>query len=388
MEKLKLTANILFAGIGCQERGFENSQVIDLDVLSIAEIDRNAVLSYAAIHKELSPEMVARYNSYPSETEMIQELTAKNMGYNFKKNLPYNWKNTNGDIIKSTWLANHLANNLGDINRIESLPEADLWTVSFPCQDISIAGFLRGFKKDSGTRSSLLWEQIRLLRKAIEDGTQPKFLLFENVKNIIGSKFKADFLEFLKVLKELGYNAEYRVLNAKDCGIPQNRERVFVICSRKDIDFGGFGFPKPFKCKAELEDIINPKEDREISVNLGRLKKIAAMLNDGNAVEEAAEESGADNRKAAYRVSKYTPKMLFQLMGLKEEDAEKCKKMGVSDNQLCRQAGNGIVTNCVQLIAEHLYKALKDPSFVCTDEKFGTRWIRHICLLNLEKKAV
>lgn len=237
MEKLKVTANILFAGIGCQERGLENSGVIDLDVLSISEIDSHAVLSYAAIHKGLTEEMIKEYDSYPSEEEMVRELTDKNIGYDPKKK-SFNWdkKANRNFIIKKNWLANHLSRNLGDISRIERLPEADLWTISFPCQDISIAGAMRGFREGSGTRSSLLWENMRLLHKAVEDGTAPKFLMFENVKNLVGKKFKANFLELLDALDELGYKPYWKILNARDCGIPQNRERVFVVCIRKDIN--------------------------------------------------------------------------------------------------------------------------------------------------------
>lgn len=406
----ELTMNVLFSGMGCQERGFFNSEVIIPKVLSVSEIERNAIISYAAIHKGLTPEMVASYSDYPSEEEMIQELIDKNIGYNPKTESSFNWngiKKNREYKIKSIWLANHLIHNLGDISRIESLPAADLWTVSFPCQDISCAGEMRGFKENSGTRSSLLWEQIRLLRKAIEDGTQPKFLLFENVKNIVGKKFKADFLEFLEVLRELGYNTEYRILNAKDCGIPQNRERVFVLCSRKDIDLSGFTFPKAFKCRVKLEDILSPKMKRDTPLNLERLKEIVKMLKEeygysagswkacvDKASVDTASEKTADKetvgrkKKTAYRTGTLTPTMCFQLMGMTAKDVHRCRRMGVSDNQLYKLAGNGIVTDCVQLIGEHLYKALEDPSFVCTDEKMKRmEWKKTpVFLLNLEKK--
>ena len=405
MQKLHLSMNISFSGIGCQDRGFINSKVIIPEVLSVTEIDRHAILSYAAIHKGLTPELVANYKDYPSEAEMVRELIDKNIGYNPKTGASFKWdriKKNREYIIKSNWLASHLINNLGDIRRIESLPEADLWTVSFPCQDISCAGEMKGFQKNSGTRSSLLWEQIRLLRKAIEDGTQPKFLLFENVKNIVGSKFKADFLDFLDVLDELGYNAQYRIMNAKDFGIPQSRERVFVVCCRKDIDFGGFAFPQPFKCDVKLEGILDPKMGKGISLNQDRLKEITAMLkagnwhseNDGKACKDKEEPAGtadkgtASNKKKRYQASGLTASMCFKLMGMTDEDVYRCRRMGISENQLCKQAGNGIVTDCVQVIAEHLYKALIDPSFVCTDEKRnGAGWkVTPVFLLNLEKK--
>lgn len=170
-QKLKLTANILYAGIGCQERGIENSGVIDLDVRAVSEIDCNAVLSYAAIHKGLTPELIDGYKGYPTEEEMVQDLIRMNIGYDTAGGKGFDWERLKKDreyTIKKHWLACHLIHNLGDISRIETLPQADIWTASFPCQDISVAGAMRGLKEGSGTRSSLLWESIRLLRKAID----------------------------------------------------------------------------------------------------------------------------------------------------------------------------------------------------------------------------
>ena len=119
--------------------------------------------------------------------------------------------------------------NLGDITKIKCLPSADLWTYSFPCQDISVAGLQKGFEQGSGTRSGLLWEVERLLLVAKEQGTLPKYLLLENVKNLIGVKFKDSYEKWLSFLSELGYTTYTKVLNAKDYGIPQNRERVFGV---------------------------------------------------------------------------------------------------------------------------------------------------------------
>lgn len=126
-------------------------------------------------------------------------------------------------------LHNPNVNNLGDITKIETLPDADLWTYSFPCQDISVAGLQRGLEQGSGTRSGLLWEVQRLLLKAKENRTLPKYLLLENVKNLIGTKFKDDYDKWLSFLLGLGYTTYTKVLNAKDYGIPQNRERVFAV---------------------------------------------------------------------------------------------------------------------------------------------------------------
>ena len=91
-------------------------------------------------------------------------------------------------------------NNLGDITKIGELPEADLWTYSFPCQDISVAGHQRGLEKGGGTRSGLLWEVERLLLRAKEKGTLPKYLLLENVKNLLSKKFIDNYNAWLSFL--------------------------------------------------------------------------------------------------------------------------------------------------------------------------------------------
>lgn len=258
MEKTKLTANILFSGIGFQERGFQMSGVFDLEVLTTSEICKESILSYAAIHCGLTPEMIGNYD-YPPIDDMIKELTEKNIGYIPEKNEHYDWeKHRNGkqDFLKKFWLATHLSRNMGDISKIASLPYADLWTISFPCQSISSAGRMKGFKPDSGTRSSLLWENIRLLKKAVDDGTSPKFLMFENVKNLVSVKFMDDFQMLLEILDDLGYNSSWKVINAKECMIPQNRERVFVVCWRKDIEMN-YEWPSEMGCDLRLEDLLS-----------------------------------------------------------------------------------------------------------------------------------
>ena len=145
-------------------------------------------------------------------------------------------------------------NNLGDITKIQSLPKADLWTYSFPCQDISVAGLQRGLDQGSGTRSGLLWEVERLLIKAKEQGTLPKYLLLENVKNLIGKKFKDNYEKWLSFLSSLGYTTYTKVLNAKDFGVPQNRERVFGVSILGDHE--PYEFPKPRELKIRLKDIL------------------------------------------------------------------------------------------------------------------------------------
>lgn len=168
----------------------------------------------------------------------------------------------NDRFADKTYRALHDADvlNLGDIRQVAELPEADLWTYSFPCQDISVAGNQKGLDKDSNTRSGLLWEVERLLVRAKEKGTLPKYLLLENVKNLIGIRHKANYDKWLAFLHDLGYSTFWKVLNAKDYGIPQNRERVFAVSILGECD--GYEFPKPMKLKTRLKDVLEDEVDK------------------------------------------------------------------------------------------------------------------------------
>lgn len=197
MQKIKVIE--LFAGVGSQAMALRNIE-IDYEIIGISEIDKFAIKSYEAIHGEV--------------------------------------------------------HNFGDISKIEKLPYCDLLTYSFPCQDLSIAGQQKGISKD--TRSGLLLEVERLLLKAKENGTLPKYLLLENVKNLVGKKFIKDFERWLNFLNSLGYYSNWEVLNAKDYGIPQNRERVFVVSSLENMHYK---FPKPVELKFKMKDLLEEKVD-------------------------------------------------------------------------------------------------------------------------------
>jgi DNA (cytosine-5)-methyltransferase 1 len=203
----------LFAGIGSQTQALTNIGIAH-KVVAISEIDKYAIQSYEAMHGK--------------------------------------------------------ANNLGDIRKIEELPDADLWTYSFPCQDISVAGKGAGIKE--GTRSGLLFEVERLLRVASEKGTLPKYLLLENVKNLVSKKFKADFDKWLDFLAELGYTNYWKVLNAKDYGIPQNRERVFCVSIRGEHK--PFMFPKPKELTIRLRDMIDEMVDEKFYLKESTIRSI------------------------------------------------------------------------------------------------------------------
>ncbi len=124
-----------------------------------------------------------------------------------------------------------------------------------PCQDFSIAGKQAGGDEGSGTRSSLLYETLRIVEK-----TRPKYVLWENVKNLLSNKHKANWQKYCDRMEELGYRNYAKVLNAKNYGIPQNRERVYTMSIRNDIDCD-FEFPEPKPLEKKLKDVLEEEVD-------------------------------------------------------------------------------------------------------------------------------
>lgn len=171
--------------------------------------------------------------------------------------------------------------NYGDISKIDwkTVPDFDLFTYSSPCQDFSQAGHQRGGEKGSGTRSSLLWE----CEKAIEI-KRPKYLLMENVSALVSDKFIKLFNQWQLTLNRLGYKCWAQILNAKDYGVPQNRERIFLV-SILDQD-RKFEFPKPFKLEKRIKDVLERNVPERYYISEERLKGLqistAKQENKGN----------------------------------------------------------------------------------------------------------
>ena len=212
----------LFAGVGAQAEALKRAN-IKHEVIAISEIDKYAIQTYRKLHG---------------------------------------------------WVTN-----LGDIKKIKELPQADLWTYSFPCTDISISGQMKGFDKDSNTGSSLLWEVQRLLEKGKDNGTLPRFLLMENVKNIVSKRFLPLFQTWVDYLSSLGYKSFYKVLNARDYNVPQNRERCFMI-SVLNFD-GEFNFPETTELKVTLQGLLE-KEVEERYFLSDRFIKYACDMENRN----------------------------------------------------------------------------------------------------------
>lgn len=190
-----------FAGIGSQRMALRNLD-INHEVVATSDVDEFTVKSYAAIH---------------DNDKTVSQVTDEEMqDYLEKRNIPLNKKGVRktlkGEKLKEFYEACIQSNNLGDISKVETqdIPDHDLFTYSFPCQDISVAGKGLGLDEGSDTRSGLLWECQKVIA-----GKKPKYLLLENVRNLVGKKHKHNFDKWLEWLEGQGYTNYWQVLNGR-----------------------------------------------------------------------------------------------------------------------------------------------------------------------------
>jgi len=390
--KEKITMNELFSGIGAQIEGINMTHLFDCEVKCTAEIEKDAMLSYAIMHCGLTQEYIKNQMARKDIPfyKLAKFLTDRNIGFNFKTNKPYDWykliKNKKDELMKY-YLACKLSLNKGDISKIKQLPYADLWTYSFPCQDISVAGLQKGIKK--GTRSGLLLQVERLLKISKDNNTLPKYLLLENVKNLVGQKHKKDFDIWINILNELGYNTYWKIINGRYNGIPQNRERVFAISIRKNIDTRTFCFVNPYDSRLGLENILENDVDKKYFCKKTKKSFIEHSIK-GNTNKLVCEQrcdeglrffkgdyigtlrtidSCGDKRVIEYingypQIRKLTPKECWRFMGFKDEYIDKVIQFNIPQSKLYAQAGNSIITNCISNIIFSLYKAQYNKNFV------------------------
>ena len=211
----------LFAGVGSQAMALRDLGA-DYESYRVVEFDKYAIKSYNAIHGTNFP------------TLDIRDIHCEDLGIVDKQNVTY------------------------------------LLTYSFPCQDLSKAGKQRGMTKGSGTRSGLLWEVERILNECKEKDSLPQVLLMENVPDVIGSKNYEDFMKWHVALENMGYQSYYKVLNAKDYGIPQNRERCFMISILGDYNYT---FPRPIPLKLRLKDMLEEQVDEKYYLSQDKVNK-------------------------------------------------------------------------------------------------------------------
>ena len=200
MAKIKVLE--LFAGIGACSKALENLG-IEHEIVDAVEIDKYAIAAFNAIH-----------------------------GTNFEPQ---------------------------DITKWDKDIECDLIMHGSPCQDFSIAGKQAGGDEGSGTRSSLVYETLRIV-----DKLKPKYVIWENVKNLLSKKHQHNFDAYLEAMEKLGYKNYYQVLNAKHYGMPQNRERVFTVSI---LDGGKYLFPEPIPLEKKLKDVLEKEVDEKYYIS-------------------------------------------------------------------------------------------------------------------------
>lgn len=326
----------LFSGVGSPEMALRDLG-IDYELIGFSEIEAKAVKSYCAIHN------------------VDEEM------------------------------------NLGDITKIniEALPKGiDLITHGSPCQDFSAAGKNLGGEKGSGTRSSLIWNTVDIVAHS-----KPKYVIWENVKNVLTEKHKNVVDTYLLELEGMGYNNYIKVLNAKDYGIPQSRERVFIVSILKEHDFG-FSFPNKQVLKTEVKDYMDFREKDDVTFNFKRryeekfgaisdedfslflealptrtgigTKKLGLYsFNEMDTITTIDSLTGTltcsnlinSNKKFLYngRLYKASPLMAWRLMGFSDEDFYKAlNSEGQSDISLYKQAGNSIALPVIKEILRSL----------------------------------
>lgn len=402
MEEIKLVS--IFSGIGAFEKAL-NQLGVKNEIVNFAEIDIDAIISYGAIH---IPNFENVEFEYDTEENMRSWLIERNIGFDFakeKSKIPKLKK----DKLYKLYKACILGRNLGDVSLIKhNSRDIDLIVGGSPCQDFSVAGKMQGSiwickeckheynpleqhysKRNScpkcesenldKTRSSLLVEYLRAVREI-----KPKYFVYENVKNIKGKNFVSMFNLFEKELEEYGYNTYNEIVNSKNYGIPQNRERVFVVGIRKDIEMN-FEFNKGFDSGIKLKDVLERRVDdkyyidryKEMILDINKSElilngAIRGRYNSEGKVEQQLELRNdeitntltsvekdnvlLEKFNLEYRIRKLTPLECWRLQGFEDNDFELAKSQGVSDSQLYKQAGNSITTNVLYYIFKNLFK--------------------------------
>ena len=282
-----------------------------------------------------------------------------------------------------------------DIKDWDKDMDIDLLLHGSPCQDFSIAGLQMGGDEGTGTRSSLMYESIRIIHKL-----NPKFVVWENVPNILSKKHKHNFDNYIKTLNDFGYNSYYQILNARDYGIPQSRRRIFTVSIRKDMDNNNFAFPMKQPLTIQMKDLLEPIVDNKYylsermkdfiidargaqkstkwgkSIKQGKVNGVIAIAlcactangskraNCSNYIcdnfnrEVSAKElkemlaSNAITLKDL-KIRRLTPRECWRLMGFDDEYFDKAQSVN-SNTQLYKQAGNSIVVNVAEAILINL----------------------------------
>lgn len=396
MKKIRLFE--AFAGIGSQRKALSRLEDNDFEVetVGISEWDIDAVISYDAIHNGID-------NSIPEESmeEIKTFLSQFTYSLDSKKESKAFLRQSDEKLIR-LYKAHKRCNNYPDIRKLtgkdlEKL-DIDLFTYSFPCQDLSLAGKGAGMKKGDQTRSGLLWEVERIMDELnkIDSNKLPKYLLMENVDTILSSKYIGDYKLWKEKLKELGYITFDGVLDAREFGVPQRRCRCYAISIRnyngkyldesKDCDISEVLFKHykpvtmPHLSEFIMDDYTNMKYKLEADeaqpphtpyrYKMWNMNKrlyengkynydyAFTLMTKQDRIPNAGMLEYKENPGKLYRM--LSPRECFLLMGFSHEDYERVLDLGTSRERRYRQPGNSIVVNVLEQIFRIYIKEIDD----------------------------
>ena len=267
MQKLRVAE--FFSGIGAQSQALKNIG-INFEVVATSDWNVGATLSYEAIHCDSK----INHSAGMLESDIDEYLYKTGISNDGKKPLTLaQIKKTSMTKKKEIYNAFQNSNNMGSILNIDAndVPDCDLLTYSFPCTSVSLSGSMEGLTKGSGTSSSLLWECQKII-----EAKMPKYLLMENVKNLVGKKFKPEFDKWTNYLDGLGYKSFWKVINAKNQGIPQNRERVFLVSILDEK--ADYNFPDDIPLDKKLKDMLDATVDEKYYISQDKVDKLLAKV--------------------------------------------------------------------------------------------------------------
>lgn len=363
-----------FAGIGAQATALERLNA-NFEIVGISEWMVDAIIGYDAIHYPNEKTM-----NLPTYEEQLQYLSQFEFSRDSARKT--NLKLMEHDLVEKLYIANQRSKNYGSISQLtgERMPECDLLIYSFPCQDLSTGGHGLGMKKGSGTRSSLLWEVERLLEELKKLNKLPRFLLMENVKTVLCYKYRDDLKEFLDYLESIGYrNDKPMLLNSLDFGVPQDRERAFIVSTIGEHPL----FVSESISNAKIERNADATKFLRVDYSREILKNEAdiAQLNNTPSRMVMWDKNGKDvnpstivrtitcnmDRTHTAALFKYkgalgdtfrrlTIREAFLLMGFTEEEYERTIHLDFSYRRMNKLIGNSIVVNVLMEIFREMFE--------------------------------
>ncbi len=361
-----------FSGIGAQAEALKRAG-INHEIVATSDWFINAILAYDAIHCKNQKIEVPTYE------EQLKYLKQYTFSKDSVKPLKDISKLTKKEI-EQLYIANKRTKNLGSITEVHSnmIPDHDLLTYSFPCQDLSTGGKTMGMSKGSGTRSGLLWEVERILKELKKLNRLPEYLLMENVKTIYAQSNKKDLEQWLSFLESIGYvNGSHLTLNAIDFGIPQYRNRAFIISHLNspvdDSSLITYSKPapsiKPF-LRLNYKDPILREEANQAQLNNTISREEMWAINKREHIEDSTTINTITcnmDRSNTAAMFKYkgpkgntyrlpTIREAFLLMGFTEEEYMKTLRLGLSYRKMNKLIGNSIVVNVLTQIFTLLFK--------------------------------